>query len=510
MRFSVPPGRLEVDDGGRIGAVTAGRRRYLSGGGVAEVIIAGEARRPTPGRVALDADEVETEAELAGLTVGIRHTFAAGWGWRVRLANATAAELIIDEVALDLRPEPGMIAHPTAAGAEAELIIRPADGSGPILAGRLAGGAIAEITTAGPRTGPIRLAPGAAYVLTWQWTWYEDVARLAERRRGMVPWPAVRTIGEPIDLRGDPDAALIVPEDLSGADGTIRAPDGELTELIAGRPGSYPIEERSARGTVTFRLGWAPPLDQVLAERADRLPAAGRASAEAGIVLQSALNAGAAADPDLAVDTLEITAAELVEAGPDVGMAAVLLCLEHLRTGDPEPLRAAVDWILSRDRIEPGLGLAVTQACLARVVRGEPIAPIIERAGALAAAVPERPTLPLDETGIAEVELLAALHRNLDRPAPALRNRLLAAGPYLGTGEVGPPTPALPAEDQAALIAAVLFAGEQAPSLVGRAWAASPTALAESAIPPLLLSADGAAPSDRTLAWLALARVARS
>ncbi len=509
MIFEVPPGRLDVDDDGRIVAALAGDRSYLSGGSVGEVIIAGRSHRPTVARLAVDEDEIDVDLTAGdGLTLAVRHALAVGWGWRVRLSNDSAADLAVDAVRLDLKLGEEMVGHPIAAGAEAELVIRPRDGAGPILAGRLVTGSIAEITDTGLITGPLRLRPGAGYVLTWQWSWYDDVARLTERRRGIVPWPAVRTVGEPIDLRGDPDAALIVPDDLIGVDGMMRGPGGELTELMSDRAGRFRIEERSARGTVTFDLGWTAPMEQALGERVDRFPPAtgpdaAALSAADGIVLHMALSAGTATDPDQATDALEVITAGLVDAGPRTGLDATLLCLEHHRTGERDPLDLAVDWILCRDQIDPGLGFAVTQACLARVIRGQSITGIIERAGALAGAIPDRPTLPLDARGVAELELLAAIHRNLERPSPAFRSRLQAAGPYLCSGETAPARPALDTERRAALVAVLRFADEQATIAVGRDWAAAPSALAEVAAGYLLDEVADAASSE-TLAWLAL------
>ncbi len=509
MIFEVPPGRLDVDDGGRIVAALAGDRSYLSGGSVGEVIIAGRPHQPTVARLAVDEDEIDVDLAAGdGLTLAVRHSFAVGWGWRIRLSNDSPDELAVDSVRLDLTLGAEMVGHPIAAGSEAELVIRPRDGEGPILAGRLVTGSVAEITETGLITGPLRLPPGAGYVLTWQWNWYDDVARLIERRRGIVPWPTVRTVGEPIDLRGDPDAALIVPDDLLGAGGMMRGPGGELTELVSDQAGRYRIEERSARGTVTFDLGWAAPVEQALGERVDRFaratgPEAAALSAADGIVLHLALGAGTATDPDRATDALEVITAGLVDAGPRTGLDATLLCLEHHRTGERDPLDLAVTWILSCDRVDPGLGFAVTQACLARVIRGQSISGIIDRAGALAAAIPDRPTLPLDAAGVAELELLAAIHRNLERPSPAFRSRLRAAGPYLGSGEVAPARPALDTERRAALVAVLRFADEQAAVAIGRDWAAAPSALAEVAA-AYLLDEIADTGSSETLAWLAL------
>lgn len=511
MIFDVPPGRLRIDRTGRIVAATAADRCYLSGGSVGEVVVDGRARQPELVRIAGDADEVDLELDGGdGLQLSVRHTVAAGWGWRIRLANATDHELAVDQVRLDLTVGDRMVAHPVAAGAEAELVIRPDDGSGPILAGRLLTGGIAEISDAGLLTGPLRLSAGAGFVITWQWTWYDDVARLIERRRGVVPWPSVRTVGEPIDLRSNPDAALIVPDDLIGAGGMLQASGGEITELMADRPARFPIEERSARGTVRFDLGWAPAAEWVIAERIQHFPApapAGPAGSTAdGILLHRSLSAGTAADPDEAAELLELIIGGLLDDGPATGLDATLLCVEHHRTGVRDLLEAAVDWLLRCDRIDPGLGFAVTQACLARVIRGQPIAPIIQHAGSLAATVPQQPELPLDGRGIAELELLAAIHRTVEQPSPAFRSRLRAAGPHLGSGEVAPARPALAAADQAALIAVIRFAEEQAAAAVGRDWAAPPSVLAEAAA-GILLDEVAATATAETLAWLALAQL---
>lgn len=511
MIFDVPPGRLRIDRTGRIVAATAGDHRYLAGGGVGEVVIDGRARQPDLVRLAGDADEVDLELDAGdGLEISVRHTVAAGWGWRIRLANATQHELAVDQVRLDLTLGEQMVGHPIAAGAEAELVIRPGDGSGPILAGRLLTGAITEITDTGLLTGPLLLPPGAGFVITWQWTWYADVARLIERRRGVVPWPTVRTVGEPIDLRSDPDAALIVPDDLIGVDGTLPGPGGQITELVADRPARFPIEERSARGTVRFELGWAPPAESVMAERAERFPApapTGPAGSTAdGILLHRTLSAGTAADPDEAAELLELITGGLLDDGPATALDATLLCIEHHRTGSRELLEVAVDWLLRCDRVDPGLGIAVTQACLARVIRGQAIAPIIQHAGSLAAALPEQPEVPLNGPGIAELELLAAVHRTVEQPSLAFRARLRAAGPYLGSGEVAPARPALAETDQAALIAVIRFAEEQAAAAIGRDWAAPPSVLAEAAA-GILLDQVADSASSETLAWLALAQL---
>jgi hypothetical protein len=402
--------------------------------------------------VAVDSDEIGVRAVAGGLEVSLRHSFATGWTTRLLVVNPGTAPAVLERLQLIVRPAPGQRLSALAAGSRLCWAVQPADGEGPLLAARLATGAVAQVSEDGLELGALRLAPGQRYVTQLRW-------ELFATARSVVAGPGrdvliVRTayeIGEPVLLPADPDAALVTPTGVA----VDAVEDAELSgrEVVALDPGRHRIELHSAEGDVRWDLSWVRPLGAQLelwaASVLDRpRTGAGVVAVDdlpGAVVLQAALGAGGLAEADQAADALDRLTARLVEdpAGNPEPLAVLFLLGEHGRTGDPDPFSAALEResaLLAADGPPiPGLGLAVLRTVLAGAGSDPPerVAPLVARAVQRAEASPGGFAVGLQA---AELELLLAVRPLLPDDHPT-QQRLLSLvrglGAALGSGLPG-------------------------------------------------------------------------
>ncbi len=423
---------------------------YLTTAGTPAVSVGGAPLEWSEPELAIDADELEVSRYAGSLQVVIRHSFAVGWGIRVAVTNRSEKPLALDGVRLDWTPAPDASAWALAAGAVGSYAVLPPDAVGPLLGGTLGLGTLVSVTAAGLEAGTVVLTPGGRYVVQWQWAWFPHPRAFAQRpgRRGdrQVPRSLQLMQGEPAVISTDEDEALVLPP------GLVAEPVRDQVELTAAAPGHYRVELRSARGTTSYRLTWADPVEQLLVGAADQILAGPRTPAgivrltgvDEALIVQFALRGGLA-EIEAAEEALDLFGARL-ESGADP-LVASFWCGEFDRTGDDTTLEVATELVLGIASTEPGLGLAASQLALARVVAGLPLRPLTEHLARVATG----PT-PGGIAGPSARLELALLVSTLRAEAD-----LLAVAARLGGGLKGHPVRPLPLR-RAAYLAAVLAA----------------------------------------------------
>ena len=98
----------------------------------------------------------------------------------------------------------------------------------------------------------------------------------------------------------------------------------------------------------------------------------------AALAVQQALLAGRIDDPYPAEDALDLFMARALDQPSGDPFLVSLACAESGRTGADEPLDAAARWLQDQQALIPGLGMAVSQASLMRVLRGFEVQPLID------------------------------------------------------------------------------------------------------------------------------------
>ncbi|WP_375431537.1 hypothetical protein [uncultured Friedmanniella sp.] len=445
--------------------------------------------------VGLDTDEVEVVRRSGDLRLVVRHSFAAGWSVRVTLSNAGASTVTLEEVLLTWRWPPDRPAWAVAAGAAGSLAVLAPDGAGPLLGGVLRLGSVHRIDADGLHLGPVLLEPRGRYVEQWQWDAY-DAPRDFERRQSPgVPRRLDVTLDEVVTLTADDDEALVLDAELHAE--TVR----DTVELTAAAPGRYRVEARSARGVTAYELGVGDILETVLGDAALELVVGPRTGArvvrfadvDAALVVQRALALGMEhwEHQFSAEDGLDLYGSRLPEIGPFDPKTIAFLCGEHTRTNDPEPLNWATRGVLSTQQPEPGLGIAATQVCLARLLLGRSIAPVVDHLRVLVAgaaidpaAVPRR-----EQAALLELEVVTMPQPG---PAPApLLARAAALGSWVGAGLRGRAVPPLPADELAHLAAVLALLPEAVSVELGHRWGASAHELARRAQAEVLVRSTG-------------------
>lgn len=451
--------------------------------------------------VITDADEIEVtyaSRSRPGLTILMRHTLSAGWGTRLAFSNTTTASVSLDRFTLGMRPAAGHLGWAVPAGNTASYTVYPADGSGPLLGWTLRQGDVAAVDTDGIHLAPITIGPGLRYIVQLQWDVHDEPARRQRSGAGLVPPALCLTAGEPIEV-ADEDTAIVV-DDAVG----ITTVDG-VRELAADRPGRYPIELRSSRGTIRFEMTWAQPEAQALAAAAEMIIAGPRTPAgiprvsdgASALLVQHALAEMTIADPEQAGDALELFSARLLDREPSgvSTMEAAYLCGEWLRTGDTDLLATAQNAVLAADGPTQGLGMAATRLCVALMMTGRPVEQVLGHltqiqniAGGASAAL----------------ELILVVQSNVDEPSDDLLKRIRAVCGHLGHGLPGLAVDPIGVDALGYLIAVLGLLPEGVGERFIDSWGISPHALADRFRPVVISQAAGT--DVRGLAWLVLGR----
>jgi hypothetical protein len=533
MRFDADRLVVEVDESGRILDVAP---RSKPGRGFLAAVDLGACRadgvdvRWAAREVAVDADEIAVQLASAGLEVGLRHSFSTGWTTRLLVVNPGAAPRDIERLQLTARPAPGQQASALAAGSRLCWAVQAGDGEGPLLAARLAAGAVAQVTKEGFELGPLRLAPGQRYVLQLRWELFATPRSVvAGPGRDVLVTRTAYEVGEAVLLPEDPDTALLLPT------GVVADPveDAEFAgrEVSAGAPGRHRVELRSAEADVRLDLSWVESVTEQLGIWATTVLSGPRTGAgvvavadlAAAVVLQAALGAGAVDDADQAEDALDRLTAQLLNraawheaADP---LAVLYLLGEHGRSGDADVFDLALSQeaaVLAGDGpAPPGLGLAVLRTVLAGVDADERVAPLVLRAVERASAVAARPPPVVPEATrageqAAELELLLAVRPLLpdDHPAQArLVTLVRSLGASLGAGLPGRLLTPPPTAVHAHLVAVLRMLPEDGVPGVTRSWGASPSLLAHRLtleVLDRLAGPEAGAEAGAAAAWLAL------
>ena len=386
MRVEAGPLVIEADAAGRITSVAPSRqpeRRYLSAVDIGACLRAGIDVGWAAREVTTDSDEIGVRLQTAGLEITLRHGFSTGWTTRLLIVNTGTATVLLDRVPLVVRPTVGYRVSAQAAGSRLCWAVQPLDGEGPVLAARLAAGAIDRVADDALELGPLRLAAGQRYVAQVRWELFATPRSVVVGPgRDVLVERATYEVGEPALLPADPDAALVTPPGV--VVDLVEEAEHAGREVFADEPGRHRVELRSADGDVRLDLSWVrPPAEQLAVWAADVLAGprtpAGIIALEAlpdALVLQAALGAGDVDDVEQAGDALDRLTARLIDeasgdrvaTSPDP-FSVLYLLGEHGRTGDDDVLAAALDreglLLAEHGPPPPGLGLAVLRTVLA-------------------------------------------------------------------------------------------------------------------------------------------------
>lgn len=462
--------------------------------------------------VRADEDEVELAWSTGALGLVVRHTFSAGWGIRVALASRDEPVDLADPL-LTWRVPADRPAWALAAGAAGSYAVLPADGTGPLLGGVLRSGALPAVDAAGLRLGPVRLAAGSRYVVQWQWDLHPGPRSLSRGRHPQVPRRLDLTPDEAVVVDAGEDEALVLPDGLE-----VERSRGQV-ELSSWTPGRYPVELRAARGTTSYELRVGAPLDDLMAARALAALEQPRTAAgvvrlpdvDAALAVQRALAAAVLPDVELAEEALDLWTARLPEDDALEPRTVGHLCGEHTRTGDPALLERAEQALLAARAPAPGLGLAATQLCLALLLAGRPVAPVLQHLAGLAVAADREPLAgPLPEqAALLELEVVTTARSGpvgTGAGAARVQQRVAALGGWLGAGLPGRAVQPLPLDQLAHLCAVLALLPESAAGVHHSRWGCTAHELAAGGRASVLERAgweDGPA-AGPALSWLLL------
>ena len=498
---------LHLDAAGTVATVRSDVDRsvvWLAGCGEPDVTIEGHRLALGVPRVGVDRDEVEVERVAGGLRTVVRHAVEQGWTVRMVLANESDTELVLDEVRLGWAAAPGTVVTALAAGARASYAVQPAAGEGPVLVGRLRSGVQAGVDESGLLLGRLVLPPRHRWAAQWRWQVVPDARRVGSDGLPPTTWLDRDRV---VVLPAGPDVAVVAPA-------LVVEVDDDRVEVVAWQPGAHEVELRSARGTTTLPLTWAPDLDE-LVDVATTVLLAGPATpagtprldgAAAGLVVQDALARRAADAPDELSDALELVAGTLVEeldeaTEPVDPLALGFLIREADRTGAADLLDAPGRWFLGTTSATPGLGLAGVGLALAQVRRGRPASEVVAHLGALLADAP-----PGSVAALELALLLRAREAAADEPVLAALRRL---GARLGAGLPGRVVPPVGLAETAYASTVLGLVDESTGHRLSDAWgvAALEVARRTAAEARARLAADDArGDARRALAWLVLGR----
>ena len=474
--FPFRTGEVVLGADGEIASVIAypGGPAYLIGGGRVGATIDGRQIDWAPTDTTVDVDEVELRDNLAdGVTVTVRHSFAAGWGVRLVLGNETDEPIAV-EARLSWVPNPAGPAWALSACATGGYAIPAPDGAGPLLGGELTRGSFAWVDPEWIGLDLIELPALGRYVVQWQWDWFPTPARFERGRFVSVPRQLVLRTGEIARITAGDDEAVVA----RGVDLTRVGGEWELT---MNGPAQVPVRVSSARGVTAYDLTWVDPTQEVLAELGTSLVPGRLDGVDAALAVQHVLARGEADDRDAAEDALDRFTGRLLDAAPAVSSREIgYLSAEFERTGEAEVLDAAAAGLLGVVTPMRGVGLAATHLCVAAMVAGRPVADLLDHLAGLATTIISGPAGLVDLA--ARLELLAvgpgrgaAADRSVSAEVEALLDRI---GPILGAGLRGRPVRPRPVDDLAHLAVVLGVLPEAVGAPIRRGWGMSPHALA--------------------------------
>ena len=446
----------------------------------------------------VDIDEVELRGHLHhGVTVTVRHSFAAGWGVRLVLANDASGPIAL-EARMGWVSGPDCPAWALPAGATGGYAVPAPDGAGPLLGGELTRGSFAEVDAEWLGLGRIELPPLGRYVVQWQWDWYPSPARFERGRFLSVPRQLVLRAGEIARITADDDEAVV-------ARGVDLARVGGEWELAMTGPGRVPVQVSSARGVTAYDLTWVAPVEEVLAEIGVSLVPGRLADVDAALVVQHVLARGETEDPEAAEDTLDRFTGRLLDAASALGPREIgYLSAEFERTREAEVLDAAAAGLLEVATPIAGVGTG-----------GDP--PLRRRDGRRPSG--RGPARPLGRSrcdgrprsGLAD--LAARLELLAVGPGRGTSAELLVwaevealldrVGSWLGAGLRGRPIRPLPVDDLAHLSMVLGLLPEEVGASTRRAWGMSPHALARKTEAEVIARLAGE-PPRAAYGWLVL------
>ena len=473
--FPFRAGEVTLGAGGEIVSVTAhpGGPAYLVGGGRVMATIAGREHDWSAIGMTVDVDEVELRGQLGhGVTVMLRHSFAAGWGVRLVLVNETSVPVVLGP-RMGWVPSADCPAFALAAGATGGYAVLPGDGAEPLLGGELRWGSLVWVDAAWLGLGRIELPALGRYVVQWQWDWYTSPQRYERDRFPSLPRQLVLRSGEVARIAAGDDEAVVA----HGAD--LARVGGEL-ELTMNTPHQVPVRVSSARGVTAYDLTWVAPVDEVLAELGASLIPGRLADVDAALAVQHVLARGETDDHEAAEDALDRFTGRLLDATPAFEPREIgYLSAEFERTGEAEVLDAATAGLLAIATPMPGVGLAATHLCVAGMVAGRPVEDVLDHLAGLAATAISGP-------GLADLavrlELLAvgpgratAAELSVRAEVDLLLDRV---GPWLGAGLRGRPVRPLPVDVLAHLSVVLGLLLEEVGAPARGTWGMSPHALA--------------------------------
>jgi len=508
LSFPFGRGVVTLAADGQILGVRAGAGdspSYLAGGGDVVVNRTGQTVAWSSPTLSADIDEAEYGfCDAAGLDLVVRHSFGAGWGIRIALTNQGDEDLELQPSRLVWEPRHDYPAWVLAAGVTGAAAIQPPSGTGPLLGGRLTMGSCDFADPAGLGFGPLTLAPGARYVISWQWDWYRTPRAFDHGTSLGVPRRFYVPVEQSVAIASDLDEAVVAPGvHLEPVRGQL-----ELSSAVAGR---FAVAVSSARGVTRYDVEWVDSREvrlEAAADEAMRQPASAAgvvqlADVDAALVIQWAVTRGDIAHPYPAEDALEVFTASVAETGVADPRVAAFLCGEFERTGDGELVELATRWLLQTSAVQPGLGLAGTRICLARILMGRPVAPITDHLARLARTPgPDRSLW--EQAAALELSLLTMAH-----PAPNRSEvrrviaELTALGPWLGAGLKGWPVHPLGPDALSYLTAVLALTSEELSAAMRRRWGVSARELAEDVLAAALAGLVGE-PIRPAHGWLVL------
>ena len=506
--------RVDLSDAGVVTAVVHDAdpgRSYLATAGELRVLQDGTPVTWSAPELGVDADEVEVTRAAGPLRLVVRHSVAVGWGVRLVLSNSGDQPVTLDDAVLTWQPPADQPAWALAAGAAGSYAVLPLDGRGPVLGGVLRLGELAAVDGDGLHLGRLLLEAQGRYVVQWHWDFHADARSFDRGRHPDVPRRLDLLVGEVVTVAADEDQALVAAGGLEVE--TVR----DTVELSGAEAGELLVELRSARGLTRFELAVAEPLEAVLQARATDVLAGPRTAAgvvrladvDAALVVQRALASAVLSEPDLAEEALDLFTARLPEDERPDPRTVGYLCGEHSRTGDAELLARAGEAVLGAAEPAPGLGMAATELCLARLLLGQPLAPVLDHLARLAGEAELPPgASPLSaQAALLELEVVtmsrAGLTEGRRGPAAAVTARVAALGGWVGAGLKGRAVRPVPVDALAHLASVVTLLPEDLSAGLRPRWGCSAHELARRGQATVLARLGTGRPGP-ALSWLVL------